>query len=330
MPFKLQQIPSESKFCQALRLPLLERYYPRELVSELLSQCRAWQVRERKLSQLLIVYYIIALSLFRQCNVTEVVAHLARGLRWLWPDPSIALPTGGALTARRQSLGLLVMRWLFRRCCRPLATKATRGAFALGRRLMAIDGTLDEVPDREANALHFGRLTSGPNQSAFPQVRCLYLLEIGTHAIIDAVAARCKASEQALSRPLLRSVQADRLLMSDRHFLSVNWLASVQQRGAHVLCRLAAGIFTQRSCTLADGSYLLTLHPSGQDPLTVRVIEYDLHPLVAADLAVLPTSRTSKPSKPGQKHRLLTTLLDPEQAPALELIQLSHQRWKSN
>ena len=328
MPFKLQQIPDESKFAHALRLPLLEKYYPRELVGDLLSQCRAWEVRERKLSQLLIVYYIIALSLFRQYNVTAVFAHLARGLRWLWPDPSISLPTGGALTARRQSLGLLVMRLLFRRCCRPLATPATKGAFALGYRLMAIDGTLDEVPDTAANALHFGRLTSGSNQSAFPQVRCLYLLEIGTHAIIDAVAARCKASEQALARPLLRSVEPDMLLMSDRQFLSVNWLASVQQRGAQVLCRLAAGLFTQRSRTLTDGSYLVTLHPSGQEALTVRVIEYDLHPLFAADLALLPTSRTSKAAKPGSAHRLLTTLLDPEQAPALELIQLYHERWE--
>lgn len=217
MPFKLQPIPDESQFAHALRLPLLEKDSPREMVADLLSQCRAWEVGEGKLSQLLIVSSNIALSLFRQCNVTEVFAHLARGLRWLWADPSIGLPTGGALTARRQRLGLLLMRWLLRGCCRPLATKATRGAFGLGRRLMAIDGTLDEVADTPANALHFGRLTSGPNPSAFAHVRGLSLLEIGTHAIIDAVAARSQASEHALSRPLLPSVPADRLLMSDRH-----------------------------------------------------------------------------------------------------------------
>src|SRR5712692_10599392 len=104
MPFKLQQILPESKLCQHLRVPFLETYYPRELVCELLSKCHAWEQRERKLSQLLIVYYVMALSLWRQCNVTEVFAHLSRGLRWLWPDPGIALPTGGALTARRESL----------------------------------------------------------------------------------------------------------------------------------------------------------------------------------------------------------------------------------
>ncbi len=137
MSFKLQHIPPESKFCQHLRLQLLETCYPRELVSELLTRCQAWEQRERKLRQLVIVYYVIALSLFRQFNVTEVFAHLSRGLRWLWPDPSIALPTGGALTARRQSLGMVVMRLLFRQCCRTLASQETKGAFALGLRLMA-------------------------------------------------------------------------------------------------------------------------------------------------------------------------------------------------
>src|SRR6266851_5533919 len=265
MPFKLQQIPPESKFCHHLRMQVLEACYPRELVSDLLSACHAWEQRERKLSHLLIVYYVIALSLFRQFNVTEVFAHLSRGLRWVWPDPGISLPTGGALTARRQSLGIVVMRLLFRRCCRPLASEATTGAFALGLRLMAIDGTLDEVPETPANTLHFGRLTSGKSQSPFPQVRCLYLAEVGTHAIIDAVFARCKASEQALCWSILRSIESAMLVMTDRNFLSVNWL---------------------------------------------------------------PAARTCNPTDPAALHRLVTTLLDPAQAPALELIGLYHERWE--
>lgn len=328
MPFKLPQLPAESKFGQQVRLPLLERYYPRELVSELLSSCHAWEERERKLSQLLIVYYVIALAWLRQYNVTEVFAHLCRGLRWLWPDPSLRLPTGGALTARRQSLGIVVLRQLFRRCCQPLATQATKGAFAFGLRLMAVDGTLDEVPDTPANALHFGRLTTGQSQSPFPQVRCLYLAEVGTHAIVDAVLARCRASEQSLARVIVRSIQAGMLVLTDRNFVSVTWILAVKQRGAQLLARLAAGCFTQRTRTLADGSYLVTIRRTGQDALVLRVIEYRLLPWVAQDLALLPVSRTTRPSDPGAVHRLVTTLLDPKQAPALELIALYHERWE--
>jgi hypothetical protein len=328
MSFKLQQIPEESKFSHHLDMQVVERFYPREVVSELLTRCHAWEKRERKLSQLLIVYYVIALSLFRHLNVTAVFAHLSRGLRWLWPDDCLRLPTGGALTARRQSLGIPVLRQLFRRCCRPLASDKTKGAFAFGLRLMAIDSTLDEVADTPANALHFGHLSSGKNQSPFPQVRCLYLAEVGTHAIVDAGLARCHASEQALCGSLLRSIEQDMLVMTDRNFRSVKWWLALKQRGAHVLARLAAGYFTQPSRRLADGSYLVTVRPKGQPPLTLRVIEYRLHPQVAEDLATLPTSRTSRPAQPQAVHRLVTTVLDPEQAPALELICLYHERWE--
>ncbi len=55
MPFKLQHLAAESKFCYHLRMPLLETSYPRELVSELLTKCHAWEQRERKLSQLVMV-----------------------------------------------------------------------------------------------------------------------------------------------------------------------------------------------------------------------------------------------------------------------------------
>jgi len=79
--------------------------------------------------------------------VTQVFANLSRGLRWVWPHHCLSLPTGVALTARQQSLGTVVMRQRFRQCCRTFARPETKGAFAFGLQLMAIDSTLDEVPD---------------------------------------------------------------------------------------------------------------------------------------------------------------------------------------
>ena len=65
---------------------------------------------------------------------------------------------------------------------------------------------------------------------------------------------------------------------------------------------------------------LLTLHPVGFPPVQVRVIESRLEPHIAERLAEFPASQTSNPPDPRQLHRLVTTLLDPQQAPALELI----------
>lgn len=330
MAFSIQQLSDDSKFSQALRFEVLEQLCPRELVSDLLTKCHAWGERERSLSQLLVVYYVIALSLFRRLNQAAVVGHLVRGLRWLGSNPCLRLPTAAALVYRRRQLGCPIMRHLFQRVCRPMATEQTKGAFRFGLRLMAIDSPLDEVADTPANAQYFGRLSSGKNQSPFPPVRCLYLAEVGTHAIVDAVFAPCRLAEQRLAPVVLsRSVQADMLVLMDRGGVSAPLLSTlVQQQRAQGLARLKAGPFTHAEQVLSDGSYLVSLHPGGLPAVQGRVIEYRIEPRTAERLAQLPSSQTSNHADPGQLHRLVTPLLDPPQAPAVELILCSHERWE--
>ncbi|MCB9107472.1 MAG: hypothetical protein H6633_24925 [Anaerolineales bacterium] len=47
---------------------------------------------------------------------------------------------------------------------------------------MALDGTIEEVPDTPANAAAFGRHQGARGPSAFPLVKGVYLVECGTHA----------------------------------------------------------------------------------------------------------------------------------------------------
>src|SRR5579859_2312231 len=117
MAFSIQQLLDDSKFSHTLRFEVLEQVCPREVVSDLLTRCHAWGERERSLNQLLLVYYVIALSLFRRLNLATVLSHLVRGLRWLWPNPCLCLPTAAALVYRRRLLGCPVMRHLFQSIC---------------------------------------------------------------------------------------------------------------------------------------------------------------------------------------------------------------------
>ena len=330
MIFSIQQLSDESKLSYALRFEVLEQLCPPELVSELLSRCHAWGERERGLNQLLVVYYVIALSLFRRLNLAAVLRHLVSGLRWLWSNPCLRLPTAAALVYRRRQLGTPVLRHLFQRVCRPMATEQSKGAFRFGLRLMAIDGTLDEVADTPANALYFGRMSSGKHQSPLPQVRCVYLAEVGSHAIVDAVFAPCRVAEQRLAPLLLsRAVQPGMLVLMDRGIVSAAELSTlVHQQQAHALARLKAGQYTHAEQVLSDGSYLVTLHPAGLPAVQVRVIEYRIEPHTAERLAEFPSSQTSNHPDPRQLHRLVTTLLDPQQAPAQELIFCYHERWE--
>ncbi len=73
---------------------------------------------------------------------------------------------------------------------------------------------------------------------------------------------------------------------------------------------------------------LFTLHPVGLPAVQVRVIEYRIEPSTAERLAEFPASQTSNHPDPHQVHRLVTTLLDPEQYPALDLIECYHERWE--
>lgn len=332
MSFKIAQLPADDKLAQLVSVELLTQLYPQHLLCQVLTEQRRWEQRESKLSHVLMVYYVIALSLFPRLGLREVYARLLRAWHWLGERVQGGLPSAGALCYRRGTLGIGVLRRLVRQACRPLATPETPGAYRFGLRLMAIDSTLEDVADTPANAAFFGRIASGASASAFPQARCLYLAEVGTHAIVEAVAAPCRVSDHRLLPALLPWVQADMLVLLDRGVFSGPVLAGLRARQAHGLARLEAGMLTRPLRRLADGSYLVELTPATsrglREPLLLRVIEYTLDPAVAQQMKHLAHSTTSRACDPTQVHRLVTTLLDPERCPARDLIECYHERWE--
>ncbi len=145
--------------------------------------------------------------------------------------------------------------------------------------------------------------------------------------MVNAVFAPCRVAEQRLTPVVLsRSVQAGTLVLLDRGVVAAPVLSTlVHQRQALALARLKANQFTHAEQVLCDGNYLVTQHPMGLPGVQVRVIEYRIEPHTAERLAEFPSSQTSNHPDPRQLHRLVTTLLDPQQAPALELIHCYHE-----
>src|SRR5258707_643395 len=230
MPFRIAQLPCDNKFSPHFSVALLERIYPRDLVCDLLTQFHLWEERERKLNQLVMVYLLIAWHLFLNESVRSVFLHLSAGLRLVGHMSMSQVPTKGAFLHRRKQLGVRLLRTLLRRVCQPLATPHTPGAFAFGYRLVAIDGTLEDVADSPANARFFGRISAGKTASPFPQARCGYLVEAATHLIFDAIMAPCQASEQRLCWGLLRSITAGMRVLLDRGFFSRGLFGTPPQR----------------------------------------------------------------------------------------------------
>jgi hypothetical protein len=318
--YKLREIEAESKFSQELSLAMIEQIVPQATIVAILAAEGRQTQRERKLNLWVTVLWVIMLNLYTSCSMSEVLEKMAQGLRYIWPDPDYIVPNDSALSYRRYQVGARPLVALFHEVCQPLATPTTPGAFLFGLRLMALDGTTEDVADTPANAATFGRHQSDRGPSAFPQVQGVYLVECGTHAIVDAGFWPYHTSERVGGFRLLRSVKPGMLLMWDRGFHDYDMLVQTRKRGAHVLSRLPAHIKPTVIQSLADGSYLAYLYPSDYqrrkvgERLLVRVIEYTV----------------TEPHLPGygETHRLVTTLLDPQTYPILELICTYHERWE--
>jgi Transposase DDE domain/Insertion element 4 transposase N-terminal len=337
MPFRITHLQSSDKLCRTLTWPILEQFYPRQRIEQLVETCYGQTTRVRKLSVVLVVWVLICWHLYLRHSLGAVFLKLSSAERWLAQDEPDAPPTRAAWTYRRKQLGVRLLRTLCEQSCVPLATQDTPGAFAFGLRLMAIDGTLEDVNDTPANAQYFGRISDGKTSSPYPQLRCIYLVEAGTHAIVKVIAAPCKAPEQCLARGLLPAIKPGMLVLVDRGFISGALLSAIRARGAQVLGRLSQGVFTHKEQVLPDGSYLTTLSPRTcqglSAPLRVRVIEYRIQPEIAEQLEQVTPSRIHSHSgstnpQVRQVHRLITTLLEPEQALAQDLCLCYHERWE--
>lgn len=294
-----------------------------EILSEVLDECGAHEQRTRKLPASTVVVVCVAMNLYATECLLHVFFRLVSGLRWLLSDPGEWRVSKGALCQARYRLGARPLARLFRRvCAEPLAEPSTPGAFLFGLRLMALDATTLEAPDTPHNVRAFGKPGASRGTSAWPQVRVVALSECATHAVLDAGVWPHDADERTCGRRLLRSVGAGSLLLWDRGFHSFEMVGGALARGAHLLGRLPATAKPEVLCALSDGTQLVRLRPSGQsqrrcaggERISVRLIRYTLE----------------DPDRPGHgiEHRLITSLLDPEDAPAEELVDAYHARWE--
>jgi hypothetical protein len=310
---------SDAPLLDALRLAL-----PDHALDEAIAASGTQEQRRRLLPARLVVALVIAMGLWARDGLRDVLANLVAGLReqdpGAWPDWH--LPAKSALTQARQRLGPRPLILLFRRLAGPAATPATPGAFLFGLRLMAIDGTTLDLPDTPANARVFGRPSTsrGLGVGAFPQLRVVWLVEAGTHLLCDAVLRPYFRGEAPAARQLLRSVGAGMLVMWDRGLHSYAMIRDTRARGADFLGRVGKALVLAPDQPLADGTFLAHIYPSPkarrhqQDGLLVRVIEYTI----------------DDPARPGhgQRHRLITSLLEPAAHPAVELAAAYHERWE--
>jgi Insertion element 4 transposase N-terminal/Transposase DDE domain len=312
-------LPAGSRATDYISLGVVANAFPVNTIHSVLKATGKASIRERDLPAHVVVYFVIAMALYMQSSTREVLRCLLEGLQWLLgPSATIKVAGKSGISQARTRLSWEPMQQLHDKIVKPIATPATRGAWYRGWRLVSLDGSTLDVADEPANEKAFGRPGSSRGTSAFPQIRFVSLVENGTHVLFGSQMANYKTSEIALTRAVLPCLQPGMLCLADRNFFSYALWAEARATGADLLWRVKTQNYLPCEEELPDGSYLSCIYPSKKDRrrktngIKVRVIDYKLKDVEGSDPI----------------YRLVTTILDHEQAPANELAALYHDRWE--
>lgn len=315
----LAELPKGSRITDYISLGVVAKTFPVATVKSVLEATGRSSRRQRALPAHVVVYYVIALALYMQSSYREVLRGLLEGIQWLLnPTARIKVTGKSGISQARTRLGVEPVKQLHDQIVCPIATEATKGAWYRGWRVVSLDGSTLEVADEDANDAAFGRPVAQRGKSAFPQIRFVSLVENGTHVLFGTRMAGYGTSEMTLAKGVLPWLGQGMLCLADRYFFSFELWHQARTRGSELLWRIRKNLQLPCEQRLADSSYLSRIYPSGQDRkrnrngVVVRVIDYRLEGVAGAE----------------PLYRLVTTILDPEAAPALELAALYHERWE--
>jgi len=122
----------------------------------------------------------------------------------------------------------------------------------------------------------------------------------------------------ALSQKEVGQLKEGMRSLADRNLFSYSMWKRSQATGADLLWRVKKKLKLPRIKRIRDGSYLSKIYASDKDRrhdrdgIEFRVIEYTLEGV----------------SEAAPDYRLMTTILNPQEAPAKQLAALYHDRWE--
>jgi hypothetical protein len=312
-------LPAGSRITDSISLGVIAKYFPLEKVHAVVKKTGRASRRERDLPAHVVVYYVIALALYLRSSYREVLRCLLEGVQWLL-DPSLPVKVAGksGISQARTRLGAEPLKQLYEAVVTPIAGRDTKGAWYRHWRLVTLDGSTLEIADTAENENEYGRPGASRGSSAFPKIRFVGLLENGTHVLWAARMAPYATDEITLAQQVVPALQKGMFCLADRFFPSYRLWQAAAKTGADLLWRTRQNARLDVDQRLPDGSSLSRLYASTSDrrkqrnAITVRAIDYCLQDVPGAEPV----------------YRLITTILDPERAPAKELAALYHERWE--
>lgn len=292
------------------------QFFPLGEIERILVATGRQSQRIRKLPAELMVYWTVACGLFVSAGGREVLRRVLKRKSAGWVDDLEDLASESALSQARTRLGSAAVRKIYETIVRPLATRATIGAWFRRWRVVTIDATILDVADTAANARVFRRPGVSFGSAAYPQVRLVSLLENGTHILFGAKIAGCRTHEAKLARQVIAHLPKDALCLADRAFFGYPLWQQALATGADLLWRIKADANLPKLEKLPDGSYLTRIYRS------VKAREKDVEGIPARLIEFAVDTR-----KGTEHYRLLCSIMDYRRAPAIQLAHLYNRRW---
>ncbi len=317
------ELTKGSRITDYISLGVIAKFFPLERINKVLADTGKASKRQRNLPGHVVVYYVIALALYMQVSYREVLRCLLEGVRWLQgPNADIKVAGKSGISQARKRVGIEPLQILHDELVVPIAVRGnkrtTKGAWYRKWRLVSVDGSTLDVADTKENVTAFGRPKASRGQSAFPQIRLVSLVENGTHVLFGSRMAGCRTGELTLTKDVIGFLDKEMLCLADRNFFSYSLWKQTQATEAQLVWRVKKNLILPCLKRFRDGSYLSKIYASAKDRrhdrngIEVRVVEYTIRGVPDAEPV----------------YRLITTILDPKDAPAKELASLYHERWE--
>lgn len=291
---------------------------PLEWVQQALELTNKSSIRRRKLPAELVVWLVVAMGLFRDRSIAEVVSKL---------DLSVQNAAGdtvapSAIPQARQRLTYEPLAKLFGITGQHWAQQEDSHDTWHGLNLFSVDGTQFRTADTNELATHFGRIKHSATRSTeYPVVRLCALSSLRSRLIRDVVFGPSADGEVTYAKQLVGKVPNHSLTIFDRCYLSAELLVNWQraQSGSHWMVPLKSNTKYNILHRYSDHDFLVEmavsaharkLDPSLPEHWTARLVLY--------------------PAVTGKRHiqGVLSSLTDTRLYPAQDIRDVYFERWE--
>ena len=291
------------------RLEGLKRHIDPIWIEEALAWSGTVTLRRRRLPAEQVLWLAIGMGLMRSVPIERVVDALELAI----PDRKGTLIAKSAISQARRRVGDDPLAYLFTVSAAEWSGRSADAHRWRGLALYGMDGTTLRVADSPENRAVYGGQHTPRGESGYPSVRVVAMMALRSHVLSAFRFADYGTGETTLARGIWNEVPENSLVIVDRNFLVKKDLIHLETSGnRHWLSRTKVNTKWAIREQLGKDDYLVEWdvnEPGLPSTWTLRAIHYQ--------------------KKGFPRATLLTSLLDPEEYPAEEVVALYHERWET-